>query len=255
MNSLNRPATVKRALGVIGAFAAGVAIVLPVAAQGKPQSETLPPNTVAPAPNNAADVAPSPNDAGRASEVPTPVNPVNPVNPGAAMQSPPPVNSGQSTPAPSANSNSSTTTPAPSVATTSGTIADIASASSSFQTLFKALNETELTQVLQGQGPFTVFAPTDEAFAALPAGTVDELLKPENRAALIQLLKYHVVAGAYPSSSLAAGQIPTEAGGSVTVSVNNGQVMVNDAHVIQPDITATNGVIHAIDRVMLPPTR
>lgn len=239
MNSLNHPATVKRALSVIGAFAAGVAIALPAMAQGKPQSETLPPNTVAPAPSGAADIAPSPTDANRAPEVPTTVDPVNP---DAAMPS-----------NPSTNSDSSTTAPVPNVAATSGTIADVASASDSFKTLVTALNEAELTQVLQGQGPFTVFAPTDEAFAALPEGTVEELLKPENRAVLIQLLKSHVVSGAYPSSSLASGQIPTAAGNSVTVTVSEGQVKVNDATVIQPDITATNGVIHAIDRVILPP--
>lgn len=245
MNSLNRPATVKRTLGLIGMFAASVAIALPVSAQGKPQSETLPPNTVAPAPNNATDIAPSPSDANRAPEVPTIIDPVNP---GASTQSEPPTNS-------STTPTADPATPVPSVAATSGTIADVAAASDSFQTLVTALNEAELTQVLQGQGPFTVFAPTDEAFAALPDGTVDELLKPENRAVLIQLLKSHVVSGTYPSSSLAAGQIPTAAGNSVTISVSQGQVMVNDATVIQPDIAATNGVIHAIDRVILPPTR
>lgn len=145
------------------------------------------------------------------------------------------------------------TTPRTSTAT--GTIADVAAASSTFKTLVSALNEAELTDVLKGQGPFTVFAPTDAAFNALPAGTLDELMKPENRATLVQLLKYHVVSGAYPSSRLTAGSLPSVQGAPITVSITDGKVMVNNANVIQPDITATNGVIHAIDRVILPPSR
>jgi uncharacterized surface protein with fasciclin (FAS1) repeats len=129
----------------------------------------------------------------------------------------------------------------------------VASASNTFKTLVAALNEAELAEVLKGQGPFTVFAPTDAAFAALPPGTVDQLLKPENRATLVKILKYHVVAGDYPSNRLTSGQVPTAEGSPVTVSVKDGKVKVNDANVIQPDIVASNGVIHAIDRVILPP--
>jgi uncharacterized surface protein with fasciclin (FAS1) repeats len=132
---------------------------------------------------------------------------------------------------------------------------DIASASGSFQTLVAALTEAELAEVLRGEGPFTVFAPTDAAFEALPDGTVDELLKPENRDRLVEILTYHVVPGSYPASSLAAGQVETASGDAVTIRTNEGQVMVNDATVIQPDIAATNGVIHVIDRVMLPPSQ
>lgn len=140
-------------------------------------------------------------------------------------------------------------------AASNGTIVDIATASDSFTTLVAALTEAELTEVLSGEGPFTVFAPTDEAFAALPDGTVEELLKPENRDRLVEILTYHVVPGSYPSSSLAAGQVQTAEGESVTITTDAGKVMVNDANVIQPDIAASNGVIHVIDRVMLPPSR
>ncbi|MFM7427257.1 MAG: fasciclin domain-containing protein, partial [Elainella sp.] len=142
--------------------------------------------------------------------------------------------------------------PAPNVAATSGNIVDIASASESFKTLVAALNEAELAQVLEGTGPFTVFAPTDAAFEALPAGTFEELLKPENRATLVQILKYHVVSGSYPSASLESGQLPTAAGVPLTVTVANGSVKVDGATVLQPDINASNGVIHAIDQVILP---
>lgn len=142
---------------------------------------------------------------------------------------------------------------APGVAVGSGTIVDVAATSDTFQTLVSALNEAELAEVLQGEGPFTVFAPTDEAFAALPEGTVEELLKPENRDALVKILSYHVVSGSLTSDQLSSGEVATLEGNPVTVMVQEGAVMVNDANVTQPDIPASNGVIHAIDRVILPP--
>lgn len=142
---------------------------------------------------------------------------------------------------------------APGVAVGSGTIVDVAAASDTFQTLVSALNEAELAEVLQGEGPFTVFAPTDEAFAALPEGTVEELLKPENRDTLVKILSYHVVPGSLTSDQLTSGEVATVEGSPVTVTVQDSAVTVNDASVIQPDIPASNGVIHAIDRVILPP--
>ena len=143
-------------------------------------------------------------------------------------------------------------TEAPGVAVGSGTIVDVAAASDTFQTLVSALTEAELAEVLQGEGPFTVFAPTDEAFAALPAGTVEELLKPENRETLVKILSYHVVPGSITSDQLTSGEVATVEGSPVTVTVDGTTVMVDDASVIQPDIPASNGVIHAIDRVILP---
>jgi uncharacterized surface protein with fasciclin (FAS1) repeats len=138
-------------------------------------------------------------------------------------------------------------------AAANGTIVDIASASDSFKTLVAALNEAELAELLQGEGPFTVFAPTDAAFAALPEGTVEELLKPENRDRLVKILSYHVVSGEYKSDQLTSGQVATVEGSPVTVTVNANGVKVNDATVTQPDVQATNGVIHVIDQVILPP--
>jgi uncharacterized surface protein with fasciclin (FAS1) repeats len=228
MNSLNSVNLVKKTVGLVGLLA-GAAVVLPVAAQEKPATES-PSSTQTPAVETQAPATGAP-------QAPTLSVPAQP----------------QSVPAEPEAPTSNTPAPAPAVAATSGTIVDIASASDSFETLVAALTEAELAEVLKGEGPFTVFAPTDEAFAALPAGTVEELLKPENRETLVQILKYHVVSGAYPAESLSSGEVPTVEGSPVTVEVSEGKVTVNDANVIQPDITATNGVIHAIDRVILPP--
>ncbi|WP_316435514.1 fasciclin domain-containing protein [Leptolyngbya sp. NK1-12] len=234
MNSLNNVNLVKRTVGLVG-FLASAAIVLPVAAQVKPATESPAPDAQMPAVESQTP------------EVQTPAS-GDPQSPTLSVPAQP-----QSAPSEAEAPTSNTPAPAPAVAATSGTIVDIASASDSFQTLVAALTEAELAEVLAGEGPFTVFAPTDEAFAALPEGTVEELLKPENRERLVTILKYHVVSGAYPSSSLSSGEVPTVAGSPVMVDVSEGQVTVNGANVIQPDITATNGVIHVIDRVILPP--
>ena len=108
-------------------------------------------------------------------------------------------------------------------------------------------------ETLQGDGPFTVFAPTNEAFAALPAGTVENLLKPENKDQLVKVLTYHVVPGAVTSDQLAGKRmdVATVEGSTVHVNGTNG-VRVNNARVTQADIIASNGVIHRIDRVLLP---
>lgn len=131
------------------------------------------------------------------------------------------------------------------------TIVEIAASSDSFTTLTAALEAAGLLDVLSGEGPFTVFAPTDEAFAALPEGTLDELLKPENQQTLIEILTYHVVPGMVMSADLTAGEVTTAEGSPVTIDLSNG-VMVNDANVVMADIPASNGVIHVIDQVMLP---
>lgn len=130
---------------------------------------------------------------------------------------------------------------------------DVASSSSSLKTLVAALKAANLVETLNGEGPYTVFAPTDEAFAALPPGTVDELLKPENREMLVKILTYHVVPGNVGSSELKSGDVTTVEGSPVAVEVQSSDVKVNEANVIQPDIPASNGVIHVIDRVILPP--
>lgn len=133
-----------------------------------------------------------------------------------------------------------------------GTIVDVAVEAGSFTTLTQALEAAGLVETLSGEGPFTVFAPTDEAFAALPEGTLEELLLPENREQLIQILTYHVVPGEALSTSLEAGEVTTVEGSPVEISLADG-VMVNDAKVVTADIEASNGVIHVIDKVILPP--
>ena len=132
-------------------------------------------------------------------------------------------------------------------------IVDIASSNDDFSTLVAAVSAAGLVDTLKGDGPFTVFAPTNEAFAALPAGTVDNLLKPENKDALVQVLTYHVVPGTYTAETLSGqrGSLGTAEGSSVTVDGRDG-VKVNGANVVIADVTASNGVIHAIDKVLLP---
>jgi len=133
-----------------------------------------------------------------------------------------------------------------------GTIVDIAVATDGFATVTAAVTAAGLVETLQGEGPFTVFAPTDDAFAALPAGVVDALLLPENKDALTKVLTYHVVAGNVMAADVTDGDVPTVEGQTVTLSTANG-VTVNGANVIQADVVASNGVIHAIDAVLLPP--
>lgn len=123
-----------------------------------------------------------------------------------------------------------------------------------FNTLVAAVQAAELVEVLQGEGPFTVFAPTDDAFAALPEGTVESLLLPENKETLISILLYHVVPGSVLAADvLELDSATTVQGASISISVNDGGVMINDANVIQADVGASNGVIHIIDAVLLPP--
>ena len=132
-------------------------------------------------------------------------------------------------------------------------IVAIASGDAQFKTLTKALGSAGLVTTLQGKGPFTVFAPTDAAFAALPKGTVENLLKPENKAQLTKILTYHVVPGSVVSTSLKSGDVKSVEGSSLKVGVNAGKVTVSGANVVKADIKASNGVIHVIDKVLMPP--
>ena len=132
-------------------------------------------------------------------------------------------------------------------------IVDTAVAAGSFNTLAAALKAAGLVDTLKGKGPFTVFAPTDEAFAKLPPGTVEGLLKPENKAKLVAILTYHVVSGEVMAAQVVKlTSAKTVNGQSVTIKVDGGTVMVDGAKVIKTDIEATNGVIHVIDSVILP---
>jgi uncharacterized surface protein with fasciclin (FAS1) repeats len=132
-------------------------------------------------------------------------------------------------------------------------IVDTAIAAGNFKTLVAALKAADLVDTLKGPGPFTVFAPTDDAFAKLPAGTVETLLKPENKAKLRSILTYHVVAGKVMSQDVVKlDSAKTVEGQSIAIKLGDGGVMINGAHVIKADIEADNGVIHVIDTVLLP---
>lgn len=133
------------------------------------------------------------------------------------------------------------------------TIAEIAAGDPNFSTLVAAIKAAGLAETLSGDGPFTVFAPTNEAFAALPEGTLENLLKPENRELLRKVLTYHVVSGDLMAKDLRSGQVATVEGSQVNVRVRRRGVRVNNARVVNADIDAKNGVIHVIDRVLLPP--
>ena len=133
-----------------------------------------------------------------------------------------------------------------------GTIVEVASSTEGFSTLVAAVSAAGLVDTLNGEGPFTVFAPTDDAFAALPAGVLDALLLPENKDVLTQILTYHVVPGQVMAADVTDGEVATVEGQSVTLSTADG-VTVNGAKVIQADVVTSNGVIHAIDAVLLPP--
>ena len=140
------------------------------------------------------------------------------------------------------------------VASQSKDIVDTAVANGSFKTLAAALKAAGLVETLKGSGPFTVFAPTDAAFAKLPAGTVDTLLKPENKERLRRVLTYHVVPGRVGSTEVTKmNSAKAVSGDSIKIAVKDGKVMVNNATVVTPDVGASNGVIHVIDTVILPP--
>jgi uncharacterized surface protein with fasciclin (FAS1) repeats len=132
-------------------------------------------------------------------------------------------------------------------------IVETAVAAGQFNTLAAALDAAGLVATLQGEGPFTVFAPTDEAFAKLPAGTVESLLKPENRDQLVAILTYHVVAGKVMAKDVVnLSEASTVNGSNLSIMVVDGKVRINDATVIAADVATSNGVIHVVDTVILP---
>ena len=128
----------------------------------------------------------------------------------------------------------------------------LAQSSDQFNTLVAAIQAADLAEVLQAEGPYTVFAPTDAAFAKLPDGTIDTLLKPENKDQLAAILKYHVVPGRVMAADVKTMKAETAQGQSVQLTVNDSGVFVNDAKVVKTDLVAANGVVHVIDSVILP---
>lgn len=132
-------------------------------------------------------------------------------------------------------------------------IVETAKSAGTFKTLTAALDAADKTSMLKEKGPYTVFAPTDDAFAALPAGTVEDLLKPENKEKLGKILAYHVLSGKVPASEVKTMKAKTANGKELNIVVDDGVVKVNDAKVIKADVAADNGVIHVIDKVLMPP--
>lgn len=132
------------------------------------------------------------------------------------------------------------------------TIVGVASAAGQFKTLVAAVKAAGLVDTLNGKGPFTVFAPTDEAFAKLPAGTVESLLKPENKEKLAGILTYHVVSGKVMAADVKTSSVKTVNGKEAAIKVDAGKVMIGTANVVKTDIAASNGVIHVIDTVLIP---
>jgi uncharacterized surface protein with fasciclin (FAS1) repeats len=134
-----------------------------------------------------------------------------------------------------------------------GDIVAVASGNPDFSTLVAAVAAAGLVETLQGEGPFTVFAPTNAAFDALPEGLLEKLLLPENVGVLTSILTYHVVAGKVMSTDVTAGDVPSVEGSTIAVTTDGG-VKVNGANVVAVDVAASNGVIHVIDAVIVPPT-
>lgn len=132
------------------------------------------------------------------------------------------------------------------------TIVGVAAGAGQFKTLVAAVKAAGLVKTLNGKGPFTVFAPTDEAFAKLPAGTVENLLKPENKEKLVAVLTYHVLPGKLMAADLTTTNAKTLNGKELAIKVDAGKVTVGGANVIKTDIEASNGVIHVIDGVLIP---
>ncbi|MEM8809045.1 MAG: fasciclin domain-containing protein, partial [Cyanobacteria bacterium P01_G01_bin.38] len=145
------------------------------------------------------------------------------------------------------------TTDPTAVDTTTMTVVELAGSSEYFELLTAALEAAELSELLSGEGPFTVFAPTDEAFEALPEGMLESLLLPENKDTLVKVLSYHVVADTVLSEELSEGEITTAEGSDITVSTVDSLIQVNEANVLLADVEASNGIIHVIDQVILPP--
>lgn len=134
-------------------------------------------------------------------------------------------------------------------------VVEIAAGNKDFSTLVTAIKAAGLAETLSGTGPFTIFAPTNEAFAKLPAGTLEDLLKPENKDKLAAILTYHVLAAKVMGTDVKAGKAETVNGAELTITTEGGGVMVNKAKVTKTDIAGTNGIIHVIDSVLMPPAK
>ena len=237
-----------------GVAGLGVVVAAPTIAQTTPGAETPPSGVTQPSPG---PTAPAPTSPAQPSPRPTPTAPGQP-SPGQTPAGTQPDNPGQAParttqPTPSPSPASGTPAPRSTRNLTLSQLLQQGAKAGSFKTLARAVEVAGLTQAVQKGGNFTVFAPTDAAFAALPAGTLAKLLRSENRALLREVLAYHVVPSTVPSSALKTGLVKT-LGGGLAVRVDADKVVVNNASVIQADIAASNGVVHAINRVLLSST-
>ncbi len=269
MTNQKRNNLIKQLTSLMGVIGASALIGLPAGAQVNPNPEIFQsdvfskppynrsrsaqstPGTV-PSPSESAQPKPSSNDG----MMQSPSNSTQPAATEGTMPAPgegpdPAATEGTGTmPAPGEGPDPAATE---GTKPTSSNLVALAAQNGSFKILTAALEAAGLTETLEQQGPFTVFAPTDAAFAALPAGTVEKLLQPENKAMLVKILTYHVIPGKVSSSKLKSGEVTTLQGSPVTVKVGNDGVMVGNANVSQTNIEATNGIIHAIDKVIMPP--
>jgi uncharacterized surface protein with fasciclin (FAS1) repeats len=223
-------------------------------AEPTPETETPEPET--PAVEDPATETPAAEDP--ATETPAAEAPPVTEPPATEMPVAPPVDAPVAPPAdapvtPPVVTPEEPATPGPSSSSETGSIVELAESSDSFSTLSSAIKAAGLTETLGGDGPFTVFAPTNEAFAALPPGVLDSLLKPENKEVLVKVLSYHVVPQKLMAADLKSGSLSTVEGGDAKVTVASEGVTVNDAKVVEPDVEAKNGVIHAVDKVLVPP--
>lgn len=191
-------------------------------------------------PSDSTTEIPSENDAAPTTETITPADTTAP------SETP-------ETPATEDSVSDENTTPEAETSASEQNLLQLVDSNESFKTLAAAVKAAGLEATLSGTEPLTVFAPTDEAFAALPPGTLENLLKPENKDILVKILTYHVVPGTVTSQDIKTGEVKTVEGSSVSVSVEEDGVTVNNAKVVQTDVQATNGVVHAIDKVILPP--
>jgi uncharacterized surface protein with fasciclin (FAS1) repeats len=178
------------------------------------------------------------------------------LNAPATPNKPKPTAQGQpaSTPSPTPGTPATPGTPTTPGTATTPNIVELASSSSQFSKLVAAVKSAGLVEALSAEGPYTLFAPNDKAFAKVPKATLEKLLKPANKSELQKVLKYHVIAGAVMAADVKSGKVDTAEGSSLKLVATKGAVTVNGAKVIKADNKASNGVVHVIDTVLIPPT-
>ncbi|MBD2038323.1 fasciclin domain-containing protein [Leptolyngbya sp. FACHB-321] len=235
--------SLKLLVGFLAAAGVTTGINLVANAQQTPGTMTAP----AGAGQVDSPIQPSPAQAAPGDQAPTQQAPMEPVPTQSAPVQP------SSTPLQSPNQ-SSVSVPESSASLSIDTIVEKSDSFNILNSLLRVADRNgELSRQLAGGGTYTVFAPTDRAFAALPEGTIKRLVQPENRATLIKILSYHVVPGKVDSSKIESGETRSVQGSPLNIQANAGSVTINDAQVIQADIEARNGVIHAVNKVILPP--